>query len=184
VLPFIYTSRASLSKSWCETKRRCQAAKISHRAPPSSPTAAAPLTTPPTSTSALPSSARASPLHPMDRRRLRLGPRPFSRGPPSRRRPRAPRRPLTSSPSATAPLPYRDDVFLPAGPFPNRQPGTATDSSVAASADSSTAPAHHRRLISSPLATHGGWGWGRRRSEDRPGSVVFFFFFQNAITCV
>jgi hypothetical protein len=99
-----------------------------------------------------------------------------------------PRRPTTSFPSATAPLPYQDDVLLPAGRFPNRRPVTAADYSAAAdsaaSADSSAAPARHRHLISSPFATHGGQGWGRRRSNDSPGLVGFFLFFQNAITCV
>jgi hypothetical protein len=165
--------------------------------PPSSPTAAAPPTTPPssrsaqpTSTSAPSSSARAPPLLPVDRCRLPLGRHPFSRGPPPRRRPRSPRRSTTSSPSATAPLPYQDGVLLPAGRFPNSWPGTATDccavgdSTAAASADSA-APARHRHLISSPLGTHGGWGWGRRRSNDSPCLVgVFSFFFQNATTCV
>jgi hypothetical protein len=106
-------------------------------------------------------------------RRLSLGPRPFSRGP-SRRRSRAPRRPRTSSSSVAALLPYKDDVLLPAGRFPNRRRGTATDSAAASSADSSATPARHRRLISSPLATHGGRGWGRRRRDDRPDSIVFF----------
>jgi hypothetical protein len=86
---------------------------------------------------------------------------------------------MTSFPSAATPLPYKDDVLLTAGRFPNRRPGTAADSSAAADsaaaafADSSTAPARHRHLISSSLATHGGRGWGRQRSNDRPGSVVF-----------
>jgi hypothetical protein len=173
---YIRVALSKFSKSRHETKRRRQAAKISHRASSSSLTAAAPPTTPsscrsapPTNTSALPSSARAPPLLPVDRRRLLLGPRPFSRGPPPRRRPRVPRRPPTSSPNADAPLPYQDDVFLATGRFPNRRPGTA--------ADSSAVPARHRRLISSPLATHGGRGWGRRRSDDRPHSICFFFFF-------
>jgi hypothetical protein len=51
------------------------------------------------------------PLLPVDRRRLPLGRRPFSRRPPPHYRLRAPRRPTTSSPSATAPLPYHDDVL-------------------------------------------------------------------------
>jgi hypothetical protein len=157
------------------------------RAPPSSPTAAAPPTTPLSSRSAPRTSTSAPPLLPVDRRRLPLGRRPFSRGPPPRRRPWAPRRPPTSSPSVTAPLPYQDDVFLPAGRFPNRRPGStadksaAADSAAAASADSFAAPTRYRRLISSPLTTHGGRGWGPRRSVDRPGSVGFF---QNAITFV
>jgi hypothetical protein len=171
------------SKFGTKTKRRCQAAKFSHRAPPSSPTAVAPLTSPPssrsarpTSTSAPPSSARAPPLLPVDRRRLPLGRRPFSRGPLPRRRPWSPRRPTTSSPSATAPLPNQDDVLLLAGRFPNRRPGTDADSS--ATADSTAAaPARHRHLISSPLSTHGGRGWGQWRSNDSPGLVGFFSFF-------
>jgi hypothetical protein len=90
----------------------------------------------------------------------------------------------TSSPSATAPLPYQDGVLLPAGHFPNGWPGTdadcsaaADDSTAAASADSA-APAHHRHLISSLLGTHGGWGWGRRRSNDSPCLVGVFLFFK------
>jgi hypothetical protein len=172
---YIRAALSKFSKSRRETKQRCEAAKISHRAPPSSPTAAAPPATPPssksappTSTSAPPLSVRAPPLLPMDRHCLPLGPHPFSRGPSSRRRPWAPRRPPTSSSSVAAPLPQQDDVFLPAGRFPNHRPGTA--------ADSSAAPARHRRLISSSLATHGGRGWGRQRSDDRPNSVYFFFF--------
>jgi hypothetical protein len=88
-----------------------------------------------------------------------------------------------SSPSATAPLPYQDDVLLTVGRFPNRRLGTDADSSAtadstaAASADSSAAPARHRDIISSPLGTHGGRGWGQRRSNDSPGLVGFFFFF-------
>jgi hypothetical protein len=161
---YIYTRRALENfLSLARNKRRRQAAKFSHRVPLSSPTAAAPPTTPlssrsarPTSTSAPPSSARAPPVLPVDRRRLPLGHRPFSRGPPPRRRPRAPCRPTTSFPSATAPLPYQDDVLLPAGRFPNHRLGTAADSTAVASADNSAAPARHRHLISSPLGTHGG----------------------------
>jgi hypothetical protein len=89
---------------------------------------------------------------------------------------------MTSSPSAAAPLPNQDDVLLPVGRFPNRRPGTATDCSAAA--DSAAAPVRHRHLISSPLATHGGRGWGRRRNNDSPDLVGFFLFFQNAITRV
>jgi hypothetical protein len=111
---YIYESRSqnflSLSASQRETKRHHHAAKISHRTPPSSPTDGAPPTTPLssrsaplTSTSALSSSARAPPLLPVDCRRLPLGPRPFSCGPPPRRRPRVPRRLSTSSPSVAAP---------------------------------------------------------------------------------
>jgi hypothetical protein len=181
------TRSQKFSKSGAKTKRRRQAAKFSHWASTSSPTTAAPPTSPPssrsappTSTSAPPSSARAPPLLPVDRRRLPLGRLPFSRGPPPRRRPRSPRRPMTSSPSATAPLPYQDDIIRPASRFPNCRPGTDADSSAtadsaaAASADSSAAPAHHRHLISSPLGTHGGRGWGRRRSNDSPSLVGFF----------
>jgi hypothetical protein len=187
---YIHETRSrKFSKSGAKTKRRCQAAKFSHRAPSSSPTASAPPTSPPssrsarpTSTSAPPSSARALPLLPVDRCRLPLGRCPFSRGPSPRRRPRSPRRPTTSSPSATTPLPYQDDVLLPAGRFPNRRPGTDADSSTtadstaAASADSSAAPARHRHLISSPLGTHGGRGWGRRRSNDNSAWLFFLFF--------
>jgi hypothetical protein len=105
------------------------------------------------------------------------GPRPFSRGPPPRRRPQSPRRSTTSSPSATAPLPYKGGVLLPAGRFPNGWPGTAaTDSTAAASADNA-APARHRHLISLPLGTHGGRGWGRRRNNDSPSLVGVFSFF-------
>jgi hypothetical protein len=183
---YIYETRSQkFCKSQREMKRRRQAAKISHQASPSSPTAAPPPTTPTssrsartTSMSAPPSSTRAPPLLLVDRRRLLLGRRPFSCGRSPRHRPRAPRRLTASSPSAAAPIPYQDDVLLPAGRFPNRWPGTAADSSAAtdsaAAADSSAAPARHRHLISSPLATHGGWGWGRRRSNDRPDSVGFF----------
>jgi hypothetical protein len=180
------TRSRKFSKSGTNTKRRREAAKFSRRAPPSSPTVAAPPTTPlssrsarPTSRSAPSSSARAPPLLPVDRRHLPLGCRPFSRGPPPRRRRRSPRRSTTSSPSATAPLPYQDGVLLPAGRFPNSWPGTAAaDSTTAASADSA-APACHRHLISSPLGTHRGRGWGRRRSNDSPCLVgVFFFFFK------
>jgi hypothetical protein len=74
--------------------------------------------------------------------------------------------PPPGRPSATAPLPYHDGVFLPTGRFPNCWPGPAGDcSAAAASADSaahasadSAAPARHRQLISSPLGTHGGRG--------------------------
>jgi hypothetical protein len=127
-------------------------------------------------------------LLPVDRRRLPLGPRPFSCGPPSRRRPRAPRRPTTSSPSAAVPLPNQDDVLLPAGRFPNRRPGTAADSSTAvdsaatASADSSAAPARHRRLISSPLATHGG-GMGPA-AQRRPPQLGWVFFSKCNYVCI
>jgi hypothetical protein len=194
---YIRVVLSKFSKSRRETKRRRQAAKNSHRAPPSSPTAAAPPTTPPSSRNALPtstsaplSSARAPPLLPVVRRRLPLGPRLFSRGPPQRCRPRAPHRPPTSSPSAATPLPSQDDVFLSAGHFPNRRPGTAVDSSAAAdsvvAADSSATPARHRRLISSPrlLVTHGGRGWDRWRSDDRPGSVCFFLFSKCNYMCI
>jgi hypothetical protein len=63
--------------------------------------------------------------------------------------------------------------------FPNRRLGTAANNSASAdsaAADSSTAPARHRRLIFSPLTTLGRRGWGRRRNDDRPGSVCFLFF--------
>jgi hypothetical protein len=123
---------------------------------------------------------------------IREGPAPSPRGPPpasARAPPLLPWTTAAPSPSATAPLPYQDDVLLPVVRLPNRRPGTDADSSTtadctaAASADSSATPAHHRHLISSPLGTHGGRGWGRRRSNDSPG-LVFFLFFQNAITCV
>jgi hypothetical protein len=123
----------------------------------------------------------APPLLPVDRRRLPLGRRPFSRGPSPRHRPRVPRRPTTSSPSATTPLPYQDDILLPAGLFPNRRPGTAVDCSAAAdstAADSSAAPARHGHLISSPLGTHGGRDGAGGAATTAPAWLVFFFFFK------
>jgi hypothetical protein len=107
-------------------------------------------------------------------RRHPRGPRPFSRGPPPRRRPRSPRRSTTSSPSTTAPLPYQDGLLLPAGRFPNGWAGTAADCSAAAD---SAASARHRHLISSPLGTHGGRGWGRGAATTAPAWLVFFLFF-------
>jgi hypothetical protein len=144
----------------------------------------------PTSTSAPPSSARAPPLLPVDRRRLPLGPCPFSRGPPPRRRPRAPCRPTTSSPSVAAPLPYQDVILLPAGHFPNRRPGTTADSSAAAdsvtaasadsvaaaSADSSAVP--HSPLTPYLLPARHAWRSGMGPAVQRRLPRLGWFFFK------
>jgi hypothetical protein len=89
---------------------------------------------PPTSTSAPPSSVRAPLLLPMDRRRLPLGPRPFSpwtaavvRGRPAdllpeRRHPSSPRRMTSSSPRAAFPTAAADSSAAPLPPMPHLLP--------------------------------------------------------------
>jgi hypothetical protein len=180
-------------------KRRRQAAKFSRGAPPSSPTTAAPPTTPPssrspraTSTSAPPSSARAPPLLPVDCRRLPLGRRPFSRGPPLRRRPRSPRR-LAAPPTER----HRTSSLPGWSPPPRRplpQPLARTRRRLLRRRRK-----HHRRLRRqrrprSPPTPHlvtarDAWRPGigpaaQQRQPLLPGWCFFFHFFQNAITCV
>jgi hypothetical protein len=105
---------------------------------------------------------------------------PFSHGPPPRRRPRAPCRPTTSSPSATAPLPYQDDVLLLAGRFPNRRPGTTADCSAAANraaaASADTSSPHHSPRMEAEDGAGGA-------ATTAPAWLVFFFFSKCNYMC-